>query len=487
MRLLTPGLLIFLLVLLVYSFSLNGVWAADHPTSLLQLAYAFWSTHSPVLVNTGPQFPGTVDDFVYNGNYYSALAPGVAVLAQPFVGLGFTLDGGFNVFGNAMLLSELFVAVCNAVAAYFVFKLGSMYFTQKTSVFVAFAYAFSTISWPFATYFFESDVSAMLDLVAVFLALRMARRKSLSLTEAVPCGAALGAAFTVDYINFVFVPIISFFLLYTFRGKLAGLAKGLAGLLATSAVGAVLLALYDQTAFGNPLLTSEQVYDQTSSVFQSFSYPLLSGLYLDLFSPIRGVFLYCPMLVLGLVGCYYFWQRREVRTECVLLIACFLAILLPYSMWYNAEGGEGFGQRFLIPVIPFLLLPAGFAIEARARLVRALAYPLYGLGVIFNGIAGVTTAIPQVAPISEFPFLTHVLPLFLKGGGDTWWWGEVGSFWWAPSLLIIGTALAIALVFPAAHDETGGRAKAVFATGEADAVGKAADGFLEGVGMRNET
>lgn len=454
MRLLTPGALIFLSTLAVLASSLNGVWAADHPDSLLELAYAFWAYHSPVLGKPGELIPVSVDVFVHNGSYYSALAPGVAVLSLPFSGLGFVLDGRFTLFGNAMLLSELFVAVCNAVAAYFVFKLGSMSFTQRTSAFIAFAYAFSTITWPFATYFFESDVSAMLDLIAVFLAIRMARSGSSRLADAVACGAALGAAFTVDYINFVFVPVISVFLLYSFRKRLSGFAKGFAGLLATSAAGAVLLGLYDQAAFGNPLLTSEQVYDHTSSVFQSFSYPLLSGLYLDLFSPLRGVFLYCPVLVVGVVGCYYFWQRREARSECILLVACFLAILLPYSMWYNAEGGEGFGPRFLIPAIPFLLLPAGFAIEARGRLVRASAYLLYAVGVLFNGIAGVTTAIPQVAPISQFPFLTHVLPLFLKGGGDTWWWREAGSFWWAPSVLILAAALALPLAVWTARDKT---------------------------------
>jgi hypothetical protein len=457
MRFLTLGGAVFLSTLGVMALSLNAVWAADHPTSLLQLAYAFWSNHSPVLVKTGQFFPGTVDDFQYpqnSGTYYSALAPGASFLSLPFTGLGFVLDGGFSLFGNAMLLSELFVSFCNAVAAYFMFKLASMYFTRRTSAFLAFAYAFSTITWAFATYFFESDVSAMLDLVAVFLAVRMARRGSLSLREAVACGAALGAGFTVDYINFVFVPVISVFLLYSFRGRMAGLVKGLAALLATSSAGAVLLGLYDLAAFGNPLVTSEQVYDHTTSVFQSFSYPLLAGLYLDLFSPLRGVFLYCPVLVVGVVGCYYFWQHQDTRGECVFLVACFLAILIPYSMWYNAEGGEGFGPRFLIPAIPFLLLPAGFALEARGPATRAEAYLLYAVGVFLNGVSGLTTAIPQVGPIDQYPFLTHTLPLFLKGGGDTWWWKSVGSFWWVPSVLILGAALALPLVVHASQDDT---------------------------------
>ena len=119
-----------------------------------------------------------------------------------------------------------------------------------------------------------------------------------------------------------------------------------------------------------------------------------------------------------------------------------MGILIPYAMWYNPVGGEAFGQRFLIPVIrpP---APSGFLIESKKRGVAVVAYLLYGVGVVFNGIAGVTTAIPQQEAVSHFPFLTQVLPLFLKGRLDTWWWREAGPAWWAPALVIIATALAL--------------------------------------------
>ncbi len=443
MRLPTPGLLVFLSTLLVFASSLNGVWAADHPTSLMELSYALWSKHTVVLGEVGQFQPQSVDDFVYKGNYYSALAPGLPVLALPFVGLGFALDGGFTLFRNAMLLSELFVAVCNSVAAYLVFKLGSIYFTERTAGFVAFAYAFSTISWPFATYFFQSDVSAMLDLLAVYLALGVARTGSSRLATSVLCGAALGAALTVDYVNGVLVPIVSLFLLYTFRKRLAEFAKGFVGFLFPVAAGVVLLLLYNQAAFGDPLLTTEQAYLHSSSILGRFSYPLPAGLYLDLFSPLRGIFVYCPVLLLGALGFRYMLRRRGTWSEGLFLAACFLGILIPYSMWYDAVGGEAFGQRFLVPAIPFLLLPLGFVVEAGRRGLAALARLLYGVGVVFNGVAAVTTAIPQVEALSHFPLLTQVLPLFLRGTLDTWWWKHAGTLWWAPAVLLIAAAIAL--------------------------------------------
>src|SRR6202011_6204043 len=99
----------------------------------------------------GQPLANSIDDFQYRGYYYSALAPGAPVLALPFVGLGFMLDGNFTQFGYALLMSEVFVALCNSIAAYLVYRIGSLFFRKPTSVFLAFTYAFSTITWPFAT------------------------------------------------------------------------------------------------------------------------------------------------------------------------------------------------------------------------------------------------------------------------------------------------------------------------------------------------
>jgi hypothetical protein len=166
-------------------------------------------------------------------------------------------------------------------------------------------------------------------------------------------------------------------------------------------------------------------------------------LFLDLVSPLRGIFIYCPVLVLGALGFDSMLSHRETATEGRLLAACFVGILLPYSVWTDAIGGEAFGQRFLVPAIPFLLLPSGFMMGGRRRGLAALAYLLYGVGVIFNGVAAVTTAIPQVEVVWHFPFLTQVLPRFLSGGLDTWWWRQAGPWWWAPAILIVAAALLL--------------------------------------------
>ena len=459
---LTTGLVIFLSTLAVYTFSLNGVWAVDHATSFLQLDYAMWAHHSFIIASGSSPWPGTVDDFLYNGNFYSALAPGTALLGLPFAGVGFLVDGGFTLFGTSTIFAESFVALSNSIAAVLVYLVGRFFFDKKVSAFLAFAYAFSTISWAFATYFFQSDVSAMWCLLSVFLVMRATRRQADRLRDSVLAGGAVAVAMLVDYINAIFLLILLSYLALSLRRDGQKIARPAAAFAATGLIGVLLIGLYNYASFGSPLLGSEQLYLHTSSVFGEFSNPLYSGAFLNLFSPYRGLFVYCIFLVLGPLGLYEMVRRSPYRREALLFLACFLAIFVPYSMWYDPSGGEGFGPRFLVAAIPYLLLPAGIVIERGDLRLRATAYVLYAAGVIVNGIAGVTSAVTPSYKEGVWPFLAWVYPVFLRDGVDVWWSRYItGSSRLYLSELIIGSALLIPLVtiYVLNRKETAGKSR----------------------------
>lgn len=442
---LTTGLLIFFATLVVYVFCLNGVWAVDHATSFLELDYSMWTRHSFVLGN-GSFKPNSVDDFEYNGNWYSALAPGTPILALPLVAVGFILDGHFTVFGHATVFSELFVALTNTLAASLVYLVGRFFFDKKISSFLAFVYAFSTISWPFATYFFQSDVSAMFCLLAVYFTIRATRYSEGRLGNAAIAGMAVAVGMLVDYINAIFLPIIFLYILLLLRERKEYFARPAIVFASMAALGLVMIGLYNYVNFGDPLRGTEQLYLHASSLLTEFSYPLDLGAYLNLFSPYRGLFVYSIFLVIGVFGFYEMLKRSTYNKEAILLLACFLGIFIPYSMWYDPSGGEGFGPRFLVAAIPFLILPAGIVIERGDRTLRVIAYALYGVGVVINGIAGLTSTVTPMYSPTVSSFLTWTLPLFLRGGMDTWWLQYVGRGWPIPSMMIIGFALVVPAV-----------------------------------------
>lgn len=438
---LTTGLLIFATTLAVYVFCLNGVWAVDHATSFLELDWSLWTRHSFVL--GGSTFkPNSVDDFEYNGNYYSALAPGTPILALPIVAIGFILDGQFTVFGHATVFSEFFVALTNALAASLVYLIGRFFFSKKVSAFLAFVYAFSTISWPFATYFFQSDVSALFCLLAAYFTIRATRRPDSRLLACAAAGTSVAVGMLVDYIDAVFLPIILLYIFLVLREKKEPRVKPVLAFVSTAVLGVVLIGLYNYMNFGSPLTGSEQLYLHAGSILSEFSYPLYLGIYLNLFSPYRGLFIYSIFLIFGVFG-FHAMGKSSYRNETLLLLACFLGIFIPYSMWYDPTGGEGFGPRFLVASIPFLILPAGAVIEKKEKGIWALAYVLYAAGVFINGIAGLTSAVTPMYNSSTMSFLTWTLPLFLRGGIDTWWLRYVGGDWPIPSVVIIGFALIV--------------------------------------------
>ena len=153
------GAIIFFSSLSVYLATLNGVWATDHSTAIIEFQYSLWTNHSFFLGKVGSFSPNSVDVFQYNGKYFMANAPGVAFFTLPFAIVAFVLNGHFTVYGNVQLLTEAPIALANSLAIYIIFRIGNFYFKKEVSTFLAFCYAFSTISWPFATYLFQSDVS----------------------------------------------------------------------------------------------------------------------------------------------------------------------------------------------------------------------------------------------------------------------------------------------------------------------------------------
>jgi hypothetical protein len=437
-----PGTIVFLTCLLVYAACLNGVWATDHSTSFVQLDYALVTSHSIALGKVGSFQPNTVDDFVHGGMYYCSLAPGTAFLAAPFAWVGFTLAGGYSVFGIVLEMTELFVSVAGALAAYVMYRIARLYFRLSTSVFLAFVLAFSTISWPFAAYFFQSDVSAMFVLIATYFALVTIRQKGERELPPLLCGLAIGAAFTVDYVNGILFPVYLLFLAISLAHFRPSLLRVLATYTPAALLGFVLIGLYNYTIFGNPLVTTEQAY-LGKSVLEGFSYPVYEGLALNFISPLRGVFFYTPFLVLGVAAYLRRFTGPWPKRDLLFMLAVAMSIVVPYSAWYAPTGGLSFGPRLIMAAIPFLILPAGYIVENMTGRRFALVYVLYLAGVVINGLAALVTSIPsELAPASN-PFLGNILPHFLMGVLDTWWFGSWGAYWWVPAFTILAVAALI--------------------------------------------
>lgn len=122
---------------------------------------------------------------------------------------------------------------------------------------------------------------------------------------------------------------------------------------------------------------------------ESFTNPLLVGLYGILFSPGKSVFLFSPPLILGFIG----WRRFRSRLpdNALLFLSVFVVQLFLYSKWWDWSGDDSWGVRFMllgvilmtIPMVEVLnakfmlsVLVLGVALQLPAILVSGLDYVL---------------------------------------------------------------------------------------------------------------
>jgi hypothetical protein len=150
--------------------------------------------------------------------------------------------------------------------------------------------------------------------------------------------------------------------------------------------GVLVLAAYNQAAFGSPLHSSYGyevgVFAQPQSQgFFGIGLPHFGAATDALFST-RGLLTQSPVLILEAVGLVVL-LRGAHRLEAGLCLAVFAAFLLIDAGYYDPFGGLSPGPRFVIPALPFLAYGLAWAL-ARWPLVTLAATAVSGAVMIYR-------------------------------------------------------------------------------------------------------
>jgi hypothetical protein len=94
--------------------------------------------------------------------------------------------------------------------------------------------------------------------------------------------------------------------------------------------------------------------------------------------PYRGLFFYHPILLLSLPGLFFMFKRFKTETLLIILILLLSSTLI--SMRRNWWGGYCFGERYLMPTIPFLFLPLATIFEKMKKVFLILL----SVSILFN-------------------------------------------------------------------------------------------------------
>ena len=123
----------------------------------------------------------------------------------------------------------------------------------------------------------------------------------------------------------------------------------------------------------------------------------------------RGLFLFCPVLILGGIEIIRAWRNRDVFWSIWGIIAVFTltGTLTSYAIQISDFGGGSYGLRWVVALIPLWLLPSlCWFSRPHQKIYQSIAYGLVGLSIFFSMI-GLYNPWPQNA-LTPSPILENI-------------------------------------------------------------------------------
>jgi hypothetical protein len=337
----------------------------------------------------------TGDVAIANGHIYSNKSPAMSwIAAIPYAALhAFESARGANP-GDATLLTMnvwLCSLLCVALPASLIPPMIFIYARRRGvdarwAAIVAASSVLATQVLPYATIFMLHAPSAALLVYAL----------------TTPHRARAGfAAALATAMNYLCAPALIVFAFVERRGVARYAAAAVAPLVA--------LAAYQYICFGSIFAISIAHEDPRfltrGAAMGVFQWPTPRIIFAVTFSPYRGVFFFAPILLVALFGFRAWWLAERITCAAALIvIAAFFAFNVSFNGW---EGGFGIGGRYLVPVIPLLMMAL---LHVRWRLLASVAAAL-SFAINFAAVA----VDPQPSATIPRPLTQYIVPLLVTG------------------------------------------------------------------------
>ena len=396
------------------------------------------------------------------------LAAPLFLVAQltPGIGLAHTV-WLFNVLTTALAAGTLYA---------YALALG---YPTPVSALTALAFGLGTIAWPYSRTFFREPLFTWLALLSAYLLMRLRKRAAAGerlLPTLVAFGLALAGAMLSKEATLLLLPVILVEALPSSEGRLRTGRRDLLVLIGMAVVMGALavIVLNADTLFG---ISGRYAPTGWLRTVRSNLSDMQAGIKGYMFSPARSIWIYSPVLLLGLFG----WPRlarehrwREIAVPLVMLISFTVgyALVRGTELWY---GGTGWGARYLVPVTPFVALWLLPVIESVLK-AGAAWWKRTGVVLVFLISAGIqllpvlvpvhlyydTLAAqqPPVIPWNEGAWslrwspIRIALELMSHQKADIAWQYAAGEAWMLPVLsAVLGTTSLIWMVWWVFHQD----------------------------------
>ncbi|MDA8172966.1 MAG: hypothetical protein M0018_00080 [Nitrospiraceae bacterium] len=332
------------------------------------------------------------------GKYYTQHEFGQNFFILPF----FILFKTLRASGYPLYFSNAFFS---ALTSALLFKmLLSIGYGRTASCLTSLFYSLGTFAWFYAAKVpFEQPVAAFLLLGEFYFAIEYLKEPGKRFYLLISAAFFGFGVITKTELVLSIVPLA--ILLWTGFGMQARARKMLtaaAVFVAISIPFAVFSLFYNYVRFGGIFQTGYSAFMERT-LFKPGYLPM--GLAGFLFSPGKGIFFYCPVLILPLLAIRQFY-RKAPRHVFRGATAAVLVYLIFYSFWVDWHGDFCWGPRYLLIITPFLIMPLASLFENWGRLSRAVK----GLALAVLAASVLVQAAPA---ISNF-----YLGLAMKYGGN---------------------------------------------------------------------
>lgn len=353
-------------------------------------------------------------DLVYhNGKYSTIFTPGVSFLGLPLYQFG-------SIFGmpqvGAYATVTLFALINIFLIAAVARKLGA---NLAAGLLAGVTFAFATNAFSYATTYTQHIMSSSVLLGALLIA---AAKPNFLLS--VLLGVLAGLGLLLDIPNaFMLLPVAAFFLarhikiekkqLRSYLTVKAGFLFVIVGLLPLL----FLYGWYNHEISGSYTSLAQfigrvdyedsklpKLPEKVDAYAEKLPFStriLLPGFYTLLLSDERSWLFYSPVLLLGLIGGYLAYKKKETNALATTILGVLTINILLYAMFGDPWGGWGFGPRYLIPGAAMLAVLLAVALQRYARnvffIVGFIALFLYSS--LINVVGVLTTT--QVPPRHE--------------------------------------------------------------------------------------